>query len=95
MKNLPDKLSPADAERFKIQFGISYSCAKALIKCPVDEFFFSFHEVDGQFLRGVTLKALATRGYLNVEYDSRSGRMEYYLNNNGHRLRAKLVAYWS
>lgn len=95
MKNLPDRLTLLEEDRFRKSFGMTYSCAKTLMDCPVDVFFVQNSVGPGPRLRGTTLKALAVRGYLNAEYCNKKNVVEYYLNNNGHRVKAKLIAYWS
>lgn len=62
---------------------VSLKTLYVLRLCPVDVFF----TARSHGLHGSTLKALAKMGYLNIEPTKDGLGFEYYLNNQGHRLR--------
>lgn len=61
---------------------------RVLRLCPVDQYF----TASKAQLHGSTLKALAVKGYLNLELTIDGLGFEYYLNNHGHRMRRINVA---
>ena len=68
---------------------VSFNCLEILKKCPIDAFFTS-HSTG---LHGSSLKALAVKGFLNIDPTKDGLGYEYYLNNHGHRLRIHATVY--